>query len=279
VICEPARHDAEGESVSFPVENGDIAAMYVPLSRLHADYDSNTRRVYRGIEELAETIREQGMLNPITARPCVHDKKAAGRLDILAGFRRYKAAELLKLELVPVTIVDVSDRQASLVNLAENIREDPPKAIVAQRCFELSQEGMKPEDIASAIGLSRATTYHYIRVWGRLDPSILKAWGSEIAQLEIPLWLLKKWADLGTKALPDHPAQLAAFNAWRGEVSGTEPDPDEHAAPSTTRTRVRCLSEVEKMTKRLEKKRLDLDDLGRGKLAALRWVLQRTQKI
>ena len=70
-----------------------------------------------GLAELAQSIKQNGILNPIVVRKLSSDK-----YEILAGERRYQAAKIAGLKKVPVTILDVSDKQAMIVGLAENFR-------------------------------------------------------------------------------------------------------------------------------------------------------------
>jgi len=78
------------------------------------------RRRFEGLEELAESIRRQGILQPLLVRAV-----GEGHYEIVAGERRYRAAQLVGLSEVPVHILEISERDARLLALVENLqRED-----------------------------------------------------------------------------------------------------------------------------------------------------------
>ena len=78
------------------------------------------RRRFEGLEAIAESIREQGVLQPLLVRPL-----GDGRYAIVAGERRYRAAKMAGLAEVPVRVLDLSEKEARLLALVENLqRED-----------------------------------------------------------------------------------------------------------------------------------------------------------
>ncbi|MCL6569879.1 MAG: ParB/RepB/Spo0J family partition protein, partial [Meiothermus silvanus] len=78
------------------------------------------RRRFEGLEALAESIREQGVLQPLLVRPL-----GDGRYALVAGERRYRAARMAGLSEVPVRVVELSEKEARLLALVENLqRED-----------------------------------------------------------------------------------------------------------------------------------------------------------
>ena len=90
----------------------------LPLSALVPQ--AQPRRRFEGLEVLAESIREQGVLQPLLVRPLGN-----GRYAIVAGERRYRAARMAGLAEVPVRVLDVGEREARLLALLENLqRED-----------------------------------------------------------------------------------------------------------------------------------------------------------
>ncbi|MCB1865697.1 MAG: ParB/RepB/Spo0J family partition protein [Chromatiales bacterium] len=113
------------------------------------------------LEELAESIRAQGLVQPIVARPVDAD-----RYEIIAGERRWRAAQIAGLKDVPVVVRDVPDQAAMAMALIENIqREDlnPLEEATAlsrlQREFELTHQ-----QIAETVGKSRATVTNLLRL-------------------------------------------------------------------------------------------------------------------
>ena len=120
------------------------------------------------LTELADSIREQGVIQPILVRPA-----ADGRFEILAGERRWRAAAIAGLTRVPVLVRDVPDRTAAAMALIENIqREDLNPLEQALGLKRLVDEfGLTHEDAARAIGSSRSQASNLLRLLG-LAPSV-----------------------------------------------------------------------------------------------------------
>ena len=112
------------------------------------------------LEELAQSIRSHGVIQPILVR------KVADRVEIIAGERRWRAAQRAGLLKVPVVYRDVPDTQLLEVALIENVqREDLNPIEEAQAYKRLADEfKMSQEAIASAVGKDRATVANYIRL-------------------------------------------------------------------------------------------------------------------
>ncbi len=115
------------------------------------------------LEELADSIRSQGLLQPIVVRPVDGE-----RYEIIAGERRWRAAHLAQLGEIPVMVKDVPDEAASAMALIENIqREDlnpMEEAVALQRLveeFELTQQR-----VAELVGKSRSTVTNLLRLNG-----------------------------------------------------------------------------------------------------------------
>jgi ParB family chromosome partitioning protein len=112
------------------------------------------------LEELAQSIRSNGVIQPILVRP------SGGRYEIVAGERRWRAAQRAGLLKVPVTIRDVDDANLLQVALIENIqREDLNPIEEAQAYRRLADElQLSQESIAGAVGKDRATVANYVRL-------------------------------------------------------------------------------------------------------------------
>ncbi|HEX5217666.1 MAG TPA: ParB/RepB/Spo0J family partition protein [Vicinamibacterales bacterium] len=112
------------------------------------------------LDELAQSIRSHGVIQPILVR------KVDDRVEIIAGERRWRAAQRAGLLKVPVVYRDVSDTHLLEVALIENIqREDLNPIEEAQAYKRLADEfKMSQEAIASAVGKDRATIANYIRL-------------------------------------------------------------------------------------------------------------------
>ena len=115
------------------------------------------------LEELAQSIKAQGVMQPIVVRLIAKNK-----YEIIAGERRWRASQLAGLKTIPAMVRDVSDEAAIAMALIENIqREDlsPVEEAVAlqrlQKEFELTQQ-----EVANAVGKSRATVANLLRLIG-----------------------------------------------------------------------------------------------------------------
>ncbi len=120
------------------------------------------------LEELAESIRSQGVIQPIVVRPAGN-----GRFEILAGERRWRAAGIAGLARVPVVVREVPDRAAMAMALIENIqREDLNPLEQASGLKRLVDEfGLTHDEAARAIGSSRSQATNLLRLLA-LAPSV-----------------------------------------------------------------------------------------------------------
>ncbi|BCV60317.1 ParB/RepB/Spo0J family partition protein [Shewanella algae] len=119
------------------------------------------------LEELAESIKAQGVIQPIVVRKISDDK-----YEIIAGERRWRAAQIAKLDKVPCIVKQVADEAAVAIALIENIqREDlnaMEEAIALNRLIE--EFDLTHQQIADAVGKSRATVSNLLRLNGLNEP-------------------------------------------------------------------------------------------------------------
>lgn len=120
------------------------------------------------LEELADSIRAQGVMQPIVVRPIGVD-----RYEIIAGERRWRAAQLAELDVIPAVIREVSDEVALALALIENIQRENLNAVEEAMAlkrlgeeFELTQQ-----QIADAVGKSRTQVANLLRLLA-LDPEV-----------------------------------------------------------------------------------------------------------
>ena len=108
--------------------------------------------------ELAESIKAQGVMQPVLVRPLARRRGGRARFEIIAGERRVRAARLAGLDEVPVLVSDVPDEAAAAMALIENIqREDLNPLEEAQGLQRLIDEfGLTHEQAAQAVGRSRS---------------------------------------------------------------------------------------------------------------------------
>jgi ParB family chromosome partitioning protein len=124
-------------------------------------YQPRTKMDEASLNELAASIKAQGLMQPILVRPV-----AAERYEIIAGERRWRAARLAGLQDVPVVVRDVNDQAALAMALIENIqREDLNPLEEAQGVQRLVDEfRLTHQEAADAIGRSRAATTNLLRL-------------------------------------------------------------------------------------------------------------------
>lgn len=124
-------------------------------------YQPRTRMDQEALMELAESIKTQGVMQPILVRPV-----GGGRHEIIAGERRWRAARIAGLETVPTLVREVPDRQALAVALIENIqRENLNPLEEAAGIQRLIQEfGMTHAQAAEAVGRSRSGVTNLLRL-------------------------------------------------------------------------------------------------------------------
>jgi len=146
-----------------PVEkDGDLKNIPVDLIQ-RGKYQPRTDMHEEALQELASSIRAQGVMQPIVVRPISSDK-----YEIIAGERRWRATQIAGLDVIPAIIKPVGDEAAIAMSLIENIQRENlnpiEEAMALKRLqdeFELTQQ-----EVADAVGKSRATVTNLIRLIG-----------------------------------------------------------------------------------------------------------------
>ncbi len=147
----------------------------LPLDRLQpGKYQPRTRMDEGSLYELAESIKSQGVMQPVLVRPV-----DGARYEIIAGERRVRAARLAGLDEVPVLVKAVPDEAAAVMALIENMqREDLNPLEEAQGLKRLVDEfGLSHEAAAQAVGRSRSAATNLLRLLNLAEPvqQMLKA--------------------------------------------------------------------------------------------------------
>lgn len=144
----------------------------LPLSELVPGvYQPRTRMDEGALYELAESIKAQGIMQPILVRRLTGGDNA-GKYEIIAGERRFRASRLAGLAEVPVLVRDVPDESAAAMALIENIqREDLNPLEEAHGLQRLVKEfGLTHELAAQAVGRSRSAASNLLRLLQLADP-------------------------------------------------------------------------------------------------------------
>lgn len=141
---------------------------------VRGQYQPRTTMKPEALKELADSIRAQGVMQPVVVRPLA----GASKYEIIAGERRWRAAQLAGLHEVPVVVKEVSEQTAMCLALIENIqREDLNAADEARALARLIKEsGMTHAAAAKAIGRSRAAVSNLLRLLD-LPASVLELLG------------------------------------------------------------------------------------------------------
>ena len=123
------------------------------------------------LADLAASIREKGVLSPILVRPIGPD-----RYEIVAGERRWRAAQIAKLHDVPVVVRELADDQALEIAIIENVQRADLNVIEEGAAYEelITRFGRTQEDVAREVGKSRSHIANTIRLL-RL-PETVKTW-------------------------------------------------------------------------------------------------------
>jgi ParB family transcriptional regulator, chromosome partitioning protein len=133
-------------------------------------YQPRTRMDEGSLYELAESIKSQGIMQPVLVRPL--GDAGSGRYEIIAGERRFRAAKLAGLDEVPVLVKAVADEAAAVMALIENIqREDLNPLEEAQGLKRLVDEfQLTHEQAAQAVGRSRSAASNLLRLLNLTQP-------------------------------------------------------------------------------------------------------------
>ena len=148
----PGEQGHDGELKTLPV---DILQRGVYQPRIDMNPEA--------LEELANSIRAQGVVQPIVVRPV-----GGGKYEIIAGERRWRATQLAGLHEIPAVVRDVPDQAAMAMALIENIqREELNPMEESQALHRLIEEfGLTHQQTADAVGRSRASVSNLLRLLG-----------------------------------------------------------------------------------------------------------------
>ena len=134
----------------------------IPLSQIEANPNQPRREFDEtALQELANSIREIGIIQPITLRQVDEDK-----FQIIAGERRWRASQLAGLTAIPAYIRTIKDENVMEMALVENIQREDLNAIEIALAYEhlLSSTGMTQEKVSERVGKSRTAIANYLRL-------------------------------------------------------------------------------------------------------------------
>jgi ParB family chromosome partitioning protein len=157
----------ETEVRTLTQQEGDLR--HLPIETLQRGRYQPRKEIAQGaLQELADSIRAQGIIQPIVVRAL-----SANRYEIIAGERRWRAAQLAALSTVPVLIKNIPDEAALAIALIENIQRENlnpiEEALALQRLID--EFSMTHAQVAEVVGKSRATISNLLRLLS-LQPTV-----------------------------------------------------------------------------------------------------------
>lgn len=162
LLTTPTSNSSEEAAKPGEVSNKDTELQNLPIEQLHpGKYQPRKDMSAEALDDLSNSIKSQGIIQPIVVRPVSEHS-----YEIIAGERRWRAAQIAELDMVPCLIKQVPDEAAVAIALIENIqREDlnaMEEAIALERLlieFELTHQ-----EVADAVGKSRTTVTNLLRL-------------------------------------------------------------------------------------------------------------------
>ena len=139
-----------------------VSVTQIPLDDLSpGQYQPRTKMHKSTLEELSQSIKEQGILQPLVVR-----RLASGRYEIVVGERRWRAAQLAGINSVPAIIRDWNNEETAKIALIENLqREDLNALDQAKGLFRLQREfNLSQEELGASVGKSRSTITNLLRL-------------------------------------------------------------------------------------------------------------------
>jgi ParB family transcriptional regulator, chromosome partitioning protein len=142
---------------------------HIPLDSIETNpYQPRTYFDHEALEELAESIRVQGIIQPITVR-----QLSANQYQLISGERRFQASKLAGLTELPAYVRTANDQQMLEMALIENIQRENLNAVEVALSYQrlISECNLKQEELGERVGKKRSTVNNYLRLL-RLPPEI-----------------------------------------------------------------------------------------------------------
>ena len=155
---------ASGEAPAMapqPVLAAQVGSLLLDIDLIDpSPFQPRTRFAEPALEELAQSIRASGIIQPLVVR------KLGSRYQLIAGERRWRAAQRAQLLRVPVVVREVGDEQALELTLVENIQREDLNPIEQARAFErlMDQFHLTQDEVAARTGKDRATVANSVRL-------------------------------------------------------------------------------------------------------------------
>ena len=152
----------------------------IPIEQLQrGKYQPRVHMDKTALAELGESIKSQGVLQPLLVRPITTGTNSS-QFEIIAGERRWRGAQLAGLMTVPAVVREITDQTAMAVGLIENIQRENLNAIEQARGFKrlLGEFGLTHQEVSEVVGCSRTAVSNLLRML-TLHPRVQKMVESE----------------------------------------------------------------------------------------------------
>lgn len=160
-----------GEELPSPEAQTEEEITLLPIAKIEPRADQPRKRFDEvALTELSESIREYGLIQPITVRPL-----ASGYYQIIAGERRWRASRMAGLDAVPVRVITADEQRAMEMALVENLQREDLNPIEEAKGYKtlLNEYGMTQDDVAQSVGKSRPAIANAMRLLA-LSGAVLK---------------------------------------------------------------------------------------------------------
>ena len=165
----PDSSASPGDNPSAPASTGQYREL--PIEQLQrGQYQPRVRMDKVALSELSDSIRAQGVLQPLLVRPL-----QSGQYEIIAGERRWRGAQQAGLHSVPAVVREITDQAAMAVALIENIQRENLSAIEEAQGYRrlLDEFGLTHQEVSEAVGCSRTQVTNLLRLLA-LHPKVQK---------------------------------------------------------------------------------------------------------
>ena len=166
LLSRPAAEEAAAEPEPKPAAAAD-GLLLIPVEHLQrGQYQPRIDIRQDSLQDLANSIQAQGIVQPIVARPVASGNNKTQRYEIVAGERRWRAAQMAGLHEVPAIVRDIPDESAIAMALIENIQRENLNPIEESRALDrlIREFDLTHAEAAEAVGRSRAAVSNLLRL-------------------------------------------------------------------------------------------------------------------
>ena len=165
LLSKPASTEPAPKAAEPPASKDALKTVPVDLLQ-RGQYQPRVDMRQDSLDELAQSIRAQGVVQPIVVRPIGPSGGPSQRYEIVAGERRWRAAQLAGLQEIPAVIRDIADEDAIAMALIENIQREDLNPLEESRALDrlIREFELTHQEAADAVGRSRATVTNLLRL-------------------------------------------------------------------------------------------------------------------